>query len=306
MVMKFNRKYYLKFPKDLFEGFEKKVFIGKRKIDVSDELLLSICDNIDFTENKEVSFLPKKVGRFSKFNADGKEIVRRDLPKEYVSVMRYYTRWEFHGRDNRVEVEDYYYHTYKRYPRECKDAPNVLVNYIEGCFVVELDPQDDESLNLHKLNLMIELFGFEMSIFDFVNDAMIERIKPLRWEILPAGKYTSEELLNRIKNSMPTKMKKTVKLIIEKRLEKISSFSTYKEVYCGLAGYMGYIVFIFENKNIAVLECDKQNNATYIFDIDNWKELSQKSKTEILRENLAKKRIIHNKSWFKEIENLLG
>lgn len=303
--MIFKSKYYLKFPKNLFEDFGKKILIGKKGSDIDNEKIYSIIGNINFSKDEDFSFLPSKLGRFSKFNADGKEIVRRDLEKVNEVTMRYYTRWEFHGRDNRVEVEDYYYITYKKYPRDYKDAPNVLVSYTQGYFVLELDIDDDEEFNLHKLNLMLELFGSELTILDINNGFLVEKAKPLRWEILRAGHYTKEELLSRVKHSLSSQKKGVVKKTIEKRLETIYSYENHDEIYCGLAGYMGYIVFIFRDKGIAFLECDRKNNATYIFDVDNWEELSKKSKTEILREDLAKQRIIHNDHWFKEVDRLL-
>ena len=45
------------------------------------------------------------------------------------------------------------------------------------------------------------------------------------------------------------------------------------------------------------------DNATYIFD-DDWEELSQLTKAEILDNNYQKDRIIHRKNWYKDIKKL--
>jgi len=77
-------------------------------------------------------------------------------------------------------------------------------------------------------------------------------------------------------------------------------------VHVGTAGFLGYIILGFENKDFQVCESLIYGNATYIFG-ENWEEISQLSKAEILRDDLHRERIIHRKwSWLRRIRELLS
>ena len=54
------------------------------------------------------------------------------------------------------------------------------------------------------------------------------------------------------------------------------------QIYVGLDEFDGYVVFVFERTNKAVLECAKTGNALYLFPAQDWKELSRYSKSELL------------------------
>ncbi|ENG3828803.1 hypothetical protein ABT413_003610 [Acinetobacter baumannii] len=60
----------------------------------------------------------------------------------------------------------------------------------------------------------------------------------------------------------------------------------------------------FYKLGISILESEYPDNATYIFDSNNWEDLSKLSKTEILKGNLAKQRIFHDKDWTIKIDQL--
>jgi hypothetical protein len=52
-----------------------------------------------------------------------------------------------------------------------------------------------------------------------------------------------------------------------------------------------------------VLESILYGNATYIFDKD-WEELSKKTKSEILNQELQKGRLIHRRFWEKDLDDI--
>jgi hypothetical protein len=54
------------------------------------------------------------------------------------------------------------------------------------------------------------------------------------------------------------------------------------EVCCGLGDYEGYLVFVFNARDTAVMERAKVGNAMFIVNADRWRFLSQRSKTELL------------------------
>lgn len=308
IYMKFKQKSFRKVP-DSLANISGKFLLGKKLSDLTPEFIERISDRLTWKNSD--SFLPNKIGKFSKMNADGKEIVRRDLPKESITRAFYYTRSELHGRDNRVEVEDVAWRTYQRYPRQTIPAQNILIKCIENqneiFLLIECDSQEDKSLFLHKLNLALEIFGSELECHIAAKDGFVklpQTFKVVNWQILPAGSYTTEELKEKIKKTISTKLSRTVKPIIEKRLEKIASYE-HTGIVIGIGGYKGYVIYHFPQKSISVLESDSPNNATYIFNHSNWEDLSRKTKTEIINSNLAIKRIIHDPNWDQQIDSLL-
>jgi len=76
-------------------------------------------------------------------------------------------------------------------------------------------------------------------------------------------------------------------------------------VAVGQAGFHGYVVFGFPDRDLYMLESTKINNATYVF-AKNWKLLSQMTKAEILNSALYTDRIIHRKNWHWRVNRLLN
>ncbi|EGK5123772.1 hypothetical protein IPA06_003132, partial [Escherichia coli] len=87
--------------------------------------------------------------------------------------------------------------------------------------------------------------------------------------------------------------------VVEGRLELINSKKP-DFVAVGQAGFQGYVIFGFTGQNIYVLESSQCNNATYILN-NNWQQLSQLTKAEILDGNLHHARVIHRVNWAAEI-----
>ena len=306
--MKFKQKSFRKYPESL-ERITGTFYLGMKLSDLGSSIK-KVSDR-DSWENGE-AFLPNKIGRYSKINADGKEIVRRDLNKESVTRAFFYTRSEFHGRDNRVEVQDIAWRTYLRYPRENLPAQNVHLTCVETegekHLVIDFNNSEDKNLLLHKLNLALEIFGSTLDCHIAAKDGLVQlppKISFVKWEVLRSGSLPKHELKEKIKQTISKKLSKTVKPVIEKRLDKITSYD-HSEVVVGIGGYKGYVIYHFPQKSISVLESDSPNNATYIFDYSSWEVLSQKTKTEIISGSLARQRLIHDQNWELAIDRLLA
>lgn len=74
--------------------------------------------------------------------------------------------------------------------------------------------------------------------------------------------------------------------------------------YQGVGGYSGYLVFEFGQGNLYVFESIMYGNATYIFE-NEWEEVSKLTKKEIIENQLAVARIIHNQAWSREVNRYL-
>ena len=247
--------------------------------------------------------LPEIVGPISRFNANGKYRLLRDLPRETCFRESYITDW--HGNHHTVYIE------YQRYQREMIEAPSIELTIASDandnpilllCPILVNERENYQDIK-HIINLFLEIFGECETLYEDLVPAFKIPVTRLNWDILPQGNQaweniepTLDEIINR---ATPRK-----RVVIKNRIDKISEFNP-NFVAVGRAGFKGYMVFGFENKNFFVLESIYSGNATYVLGQD-WEELSQLSKGQILKQNLHEERIVHSPNWINEIDNLLN
>ena len=160
------------------------------------------------------------------------------------------------------------------------------------CPIFEYNGNDDDMI--HRINLFLELFGECQLFTENLNEMLIKSPIRLNWNVLPKGRMPWKELENTIL-PIVNRTPRGNRPIIWDRIHTISRYDPHF-IAIGKAGFSGYIVFGFEDKNLYIFESIFYGNATYIFD-KNWEELSKKSKAEILDENLQKSRMIHRANW---------
>lgn len=249
---------------------------------------------------------PKKFGSVSRFNAEGGFMKLKELPRETQYRSQEWTHNEWHGKDQ-VEVTEVVYIPYTRYQR--KDIPPPAIELTISKKSNELvlttnsviyDLNEPKPL-MHIINLFLEIFGECVILDESGNLIQLPKLVKLNWEIFPKGQYPWDKVKPFIEKSFegaPPKAKAAIINRMETLNEKKPSFLAR-----GMAGFSGYIVFGFPEKNIYVMECRRANNATYVFD-KNWEELSQLSKAEILENNYQKQRVVHTPGWLKEVNKL--
>ena len=275
------------------------------------EDIISLLHRIGFTEllNEGETVLPIYNGPISNFNSEGKYLIHRDQPMETAYRQREWT-WEqwagYHETETRTEIVDV---PYKRYPRTFISPPSVELSIVKNSedkrYVVApeqiLDLSNPDKL-LHIINLFLEIFGYCEVLSKDLKSYVLKNLQRLNWEILPPGKWP----WNKIKDKILPIIKQTNRqkqVVIEYRLRVITKFNPEFSAI-GRAGFRGYLIFGFPEKNIYALESLFTGNATYIFE-ENWEYLSKLSKAEILEESLQKDRIIHRKKWDHHINDLL-
>lgn len=293
-------------------------YIGSVK--VGEEIIISIplsninrtvLTNIGFSNNlvHGETILPKGIGPITKFNSSGKYQIHRDEPKETVYRQAEWTRIEYHGKDNPVEVTNTVDIPYKRYPRTLIYPPSIELNIstdqngnkliISPKFKYE---KDKEVQIIHTINMFLEIFQ-EAHIIDASLNGIIQApIIRLNWKVLPKGEMPWQNIKG-IVHEIIKRKPKTTRNVILNRIETINSYSP-DFVAVGQGGFYGYLVFGFKNKQIYIMESQEINNATYILD-KSWKHISQLSKAEILNNNLHKDRIVHRKTWNDKIGLIL-
>lgn len=304
MIIKKKRVIKLNFLDNIMKGekIQFGVFLDRDK--------KIIAKKIGFSEKLEEgeTILPMSIGPVSKRNSEGEYIPLKDKEKEIVYYKRLWKWKQWAGRGETVEKEKMVYIPVERYKREFIPPQNIEF------FIKIKDKQkyiltkefifEDKNFKIikHTINLILELFG-ECEIFNkSINSLEENQIKRLDWDILPKGEYPWIKLSKSV-NKIIKNVRRGNKIIIKDRIEHINSFNP-DFIAFGRAGFYGYIVFGFENKNLYILESIYTYNATYVFEND-WKKFSKLSKAEILNNQYQKQRVIHKKGWEKSIENLL-
>jgi len=286
----------------------KKIVPGVRHI----ERFPEIISRIGFTQNigNGETILPSATfGRYSRFNALGKNIIHRDLPMETAYRMVEWHWLEWRGRDETEEMSDYRDVPYKRYPRTFISPPSIelAISTIPNgerlivAPMIHYVPENYSKLT-HSINLFLELFG-ECEIFtENLEGIFTAPIHRLNWRVLPPGRYPWEKM-RELLQPVIRQAKEGNRPVVENRLENVNKYNP-EFVAVGQGGFRGYVVFAFPVRYTFVLESPQTNNATYIFS-DKWEILSMMSKAEVLDANLQKDRIIHRKGWHDKIKSLL-
>ena len=272
-----------------------------------------ILRQIGFTEIEAgLSVLPSSsFGNVSKYNAEGDEIIHRNKPMETVWHMVLWPREEWRGRDNTETVIGIVSRPYPKYPRTPIPPPSVELSLqykTSGELVLTSPPseyiEDQKDLIKHKINLFLEIFGECYVFSEDLNEIINAPVRKLNWRVLPPGPMPWEELYRQLEHDLD-KIPEEKRTVYEYRLKKINEYGP-EQIAVGTAGFNGYVILGFENKDINVCESFLYGNATYIFGED-WEALSQMTKAEILRDDLHMERIIHRKySWERRMRQLLS
>lgn len=252
---------------------------------------------VDFTG---VKLIPKSIGPVTKFNAEGRNDLLKDLPKETYYHDACIKDW--HGYYHYVDMPG------KRYQRKHIDGPCQEVSLIaigdKNYAISDYLPNtlEGKALITHVVNLFLEIFGV-CTILDKKKCPMVSSapLKRANWQILPEGEIVWEHV-----NQYAGNIQDASELVGQLQKHRFMTIIKYKpdEVYYGNGGFHGYLVFVFKKKNMVLMENMIYGNATYVFR-DNWAELSKLSKAEIIKQNLQEKRLVHRGNWPYLIMNLL-
>ncbi|SRR6266568_42833 len=246
------------------------------------------------------SLIPACIGRVTAFNANGQEIVRKDLPMK-PQPRSFYTTWQDWHHKEHSGIQTRYI---DMYPRECVPAPSESLHVVEmnGRMLIatrETTLADENEVgNLHLANFMLECFG-EFEAVDVTSGLTVgAKLKRLQWDILPPGEYPwarTKELIGAITGTL----NKSDKEVVESRLRAIARYEP-DFLATGRGGFSGYFVHGFSKRGIYVLESIHLDNATYIFK-DNWEEFSRLTKNQIINGEIPHRRLVHDKAWLVQL-----
>lgn len=248
------------------------------------------------------SILPIAIGPATRFNAHGKEIIRRDLPMETRSRMIHTSWQDWHGQTHYgTQTRDY-----EAYPRELIPPPEEFLTVMrKGDQIVAasrvISRDEDEPSIVNMLNVFLECFPS----FEIVQPDLTEptQIRKLNWKILPPGQYPFERARSALEDYL-RRLSEDDRATATERIRAITRHGP-DFVAVGVGGFSDYVVFGFTERRRYVLESPNTGNATYIFK-DDWESISRLSKREILLENRQEARLIHNTRWHRAVGEVIA
>lgn len=273
--------------------------IGKYK-----HLGISIINgNISFKNNP---LLPDaRKGRYSKYNTEGRNITRKDLPMT-TKLMPYSLKdWGGH----------WHYGTYPKnvYQREYWEPKFVRLNFslieqINNVFQIKISAgildrteKSFETELLYLCNILQEcinkcdIFEAKCSKEEYIKTAFVD------WEIFPPGEISNERIYNSIPNN-------TNKPTLEEFVERMDAIKEANpiEFIQGRGQFKSYFGAKFSNGKV-VFENIYWGNALYVVH-DNWEEVSKQPRSELMKIDPLNRnftRIIHNKYWKKNFHSAI-
>lgn len=273
----------------------------------------ALIERIGFGKAPELgdAVLPAPVfGTISRFNAEGKDKIHKDQPKETAYRQAEWTWEEWHGRYDRVQQSKIVDVPYERYPRTFISPPSVelaVQKDKDGQLIIATPSlryeDDNESRIVHLVNLMLEIFGYCQILTGDLEEIPVSKLRRVNWEVLPRGRRPWDELEKKVEPVIKAASEGN-RPVIRHRLEVVNRYEP-DFVAVGRAGFRGYLIFGFPEKELYVLESAYTGNATYVFGED-WEALSKLTKAEILSDDLQEDRLIHREGWEQEVEELLA
>jgi hypothetical protein len=242
------------------------------------------------------SIIPSPVGPFSSFNANGRENIRRDLPKVSQSRMVWSTWNDWHGNQHsgmQIRSQQVYQKELVPPPEEYLTVMQAESGLVVASRALSKTTDNDEKI-IHVVNLFLELFGtLEITSVD-LKSAKSLVVKRLNWRVLPPGEFPFERAKKELAEYLE-RVEENVRPVVQSRIRSVTQYKP-DFVAVGVGGFREYVVFGFQSKGIYVLESPTLGNATYVFK-NNWAQVSALSKKEILEGALHEARLIHNNRW---------
>lgn len=250
-------------------------------------------------------------GKYSKKNAEGWEIIRKDLPKEthYNTVQAPNWGDDYNGTHS-VDLP------YEMYPREFIAAKEKVISvscanqdsrtgpYLFSFILQSVLKKDGKNFTeelLFDLNLLQENVGTcDIEKSTITHEAYVKTLL-VEWEILPPG--TKKEALSRVfKSYSPTTKEKS---IASDRYDFFMKLGTKSLVY-GTSGFQRYFGALIQD-DLVVFENIRYGNAIYIL-FDNWQVISKKSRIDIMSGRYGDKyeRVIHSGDWKSKVIEIIN
>lgn len=249
-------------------------------------------------------------GKFSRWNIFGREVKRRDLPKEFFEhpvespnwgdfTKGTHTSW-LPGERYPVDFDPPRKSTFKVEHIKGADSSKTGVYRFTVSEVMRQDQEDFEDRLLSCLNLLQENLGTCDVDASEATVAQYVKTHQISWEILPPG--TKEEFVSRVFHGRtPTQAEHDT---VAERYDFFRSLGAKEEIV-GTSGFDRYFGARIKS-NLVLFENVQFGNAVYIM-YDNWRELSKRSRIELLSGRFGHSfdRVVHTGNWKTKIRAII-
>lgn len=243
------------------------------------------------------TILPAIVGPITRFNSEGRWIVRKDLPKETRYIRTVSWSWTDWSGDEHEDFRDIYRECYQR---ERVLPPSVELTFVAteaGSFIVSPSMENGAEsayLALHTINVFLELFRSCEIASDDLSALEAYVVKHANWKLLPAGQYPWDKVDEHVGHALK-RVGESVRDVIVDRQHMLKSLKP-DECWVGEGGFDDYMAYVFHSHGLVVLESLRRDNAIYLFNGD-WRPVSRLTKAQIIQDGLHHARIVHTKGW---------
>jgi hypothetical protein len=255
---------------------------------------------------------PSERGRFSAWNIDGREVVRKDLPKR----PRSFVVWIYpYGDTTRSKVPAY--QTRDAYARQRlhghgdrllisvnapADSGLVRVGFRVDRVFAKPGYDDDPELAL-AAGLLRENVAPPGAVCSDMSPAEWTAYRDVGWELLPPG-LRGDALAREVTRRLGMRPDDERTRVAEQRLAAMMSLHPV-DVYTGAGRFDRYIAFVIRD-DLVVLENLSYGNAVYVM-YENWQDLSRRSRLELLANPAADyTRIVHAGDWISELRETVA
>jgi len=271
----------------------------------SDQLLADWTGRLELEEvgdDEWIGLPPASTGRWSKWNVNGREIVRRDLPKVFRSWTTEAPNFNGNGTHAITHSREVF-RKQRLYGQQIeaavtrRDEPrDSLVGTVLLTLQAPYD-EDTEQAYLYAASLARTWFGSATAYS--LGEAGIPQVpdQMVSWDFLPDGTVEEirEAVVKKFGGSAPPQ---EIEIMID-RLEKVQSLAPEKRLV-GTSGLQRYIGYQFGDDFVA-FENPRVGNALYLMYGD-WQSLSQLSRSQLLASGEGDfDRIIHTARWFERL-----
>ena len=235
-------------------------------------------------------------------NANGKWIPLKHLPKEDRIIEHEYHIVDWHGDDHYGTC----YQTRQCYQRKFIPPTELAFTLEKGVVYSPMfrDTGENDDLIKATINILLEMFG-RCEIWSKEKTPVVPPVKQrcVPWEILKPG--------TRLQNDWETYISEIIMQRPEKQRTVIKQRHEFlwdqKPDFCvvGSQNFWGYVVYGFQKEDLYIFECNKLDNATYVFR-GNWEAASQLTKTEILSGHVQETRLFHTEHWKENLRKAIS
>ena len=242
-------------------------------------------------------------GRWSQYNVNGRQIVRRDLDK----VEKTIGGWEVPNFGDWNRGSHTHYSTRKVFQKETRYGQALSLTIDSGAItegkvligirvdrVFDRAAPDEHALHM-ACSLLRENTGLgataipsELSVADWLTQQQVT------WELLPEGERTFDDVARHLGISGEDRRSSQVR-VAEDRYGALLQLNPGPSIV-GTGNFTRYFGFQFKD-DLVVLENMHYGNALYVM-FEDWRTLSQRSRLDLLADTSARyERIIHSSGW---------